>query len=269
MRVHLRGDSAAGDFADRLLDIGNGHLPVDSDGMVTVEPNYGQIVAKREDLYDCVYPDLARNYRNTEWLCERAILAPRNDMVSTTNEFLLTRLPGQDRTYKSVDDVVDPVEAVQYPTEFLNSLNPAGLPQHNLRLKVGCPIMLLRNLDVPKLCNGTQLVVKRMMPRLLEATIITGPGSGENVFIPRIPLRPSDTPFEFQRLQFPVRVSFAMTTNKSQGQSKSFVGLDLETPCFSHGQFYVGCSRVGRPSSLFIFAPGGRTKNIVYQTALQ
>ncbi|KAL4104014.1 hypothetical protein QTP88_019327 [Uroleucon formosanum] len=59
------------------------------------------------------------------------------------------------------------------------------------------------------------------MPNLIEATIINGKYAGENVCIPRIPMIPTDLPFDFKRLQFPVRLAFAMTINKSQGQSLS------------------------------------------------
>ena len=74
--------------------------------------------------------------------------------------------------------------------------------------------------------------------------------------------------FTLKRLQFPVRLSFAMTINKSQGQTLKIAGLDLTLPCFSHGQLYVGCSRVGSPQNLFILAPNGKTRNIVYPEAL-
>ena len=59
-----------------------------------------------------------------------------------------------------------------------------------------------------------------------------------------------------------------MTINKSQGQTLKIAGLDLTLPCFSHGQLYVGCSRVGSPQNLFILAPNGKTRNIVYPEAL-
>lgn len=130
------------------------------------------------------------------------------------------------------------------------------------------PVILLRNLDPPKLCNGTRLVVKKMMTNIIEATIITGCGQGEDVFLPRIPLVPTDLPFEFKRLQFPLRLSFAMSINKSQGQTLKVAGLQLEEPCFTHGQLYVGCSRVGSPNNLYVYAPHNKTKNIVYKEAL-
>ena len=86
----------------------------------------------------------------------------------------MKKIPGDSITYMSIDSVVETEQAVHYPTEFLNSLNPPGLPSHRLELKENCPIMLLRNLDPPKLCNGTRLLLTRLNPSLLTATIMTG-----------------------------------------------------------------------------------------------
>lgn len=77
-----------------------------------------------------------------------------------------------------------------------------------------------------------------------------------------------DAPYVFRRTQFPVTVAFAMTLNKAQGQTLAVAGLQLEEPCFSHGQLYVGCSRVGGRDKLFAFAPGLLTKNVVYREVL-
>jgi ATP-dependent DNA helicase PIF1 len=81
-------------------------------------------------------------------------------------------------------------------------------------------------------------------------------------------LIPSNLPFNFRRLQFPVSLAFAMTINKSQGQTIKVVGLNLVEPCFSNGQLYVACSRVSNPKNLFVLAPSGSTKNVVYHGAL-
>ena len=222
-------------------------------------------------LKNSVFPNIQTHFKDHKWLCERAILAPKNVNVSAINLEIQQQLPGEATLYKSIDTVKDDDAAVQYPTEFLNSLEPSGMPTHNLRLKIGSSIMLLRNLDAPRLCNGTRLCVKTLMPHVIEATIMTGCAKGEDVFIPRIPLLPSDTdlPFQFTRLQFPVRLAFAMSINKSQGQSLKVAGVNLETPCFSHGQLYVACSRVGTGKNLYLLAPDGKTKNVVYRTALQ
>lgn len=71
---------------------------------------------------------------------------------------------------------------------------------------------------------------------------------GTRVFIPRIRLQPSNSqlPFKFSRLQFPIRIAFAITINKSQGPTFDKIGLFLPNPVFTHGQLYVAFSRVRR-----------------------
>jgi ATP-dependent DNA helicase PIF1 len=174
MRVHLSGDASAGDFSERLLTLGDGKAPVDpATDQIQFPSNFCYIVKSVEELKEKVFSNIQLHFRNPKWLCERAILAPKNDSVNKINLQIQAQLPGEPRIYKSIDTVLDPAQAVYYPTEFLNTLEPVGLPPHNLVLKVGAPIMLLRNLDPPKLCNGTRLQVKNVFPHILEATILT------------------------------------------------------------------------------------------------
>lgn len=269
MRVQLQNDPSAREFSEQLLKIGNGTIPIDNtSGLITLPNNFCTISQSKEELIDSVFPNIVRHYKNHDWLRERAILAPKNASVNEINFQIQEKLPGAVTTYKSIDTVTNPDEAINYPTEFLNSLDPPGMPPHCLNLKIGSCIILLRNINAPKLCNGTRLSVKKLQQNLIEGTILTGKAKGEVVLIPRIPMIPTDMTFQFKRLQFPVRLSFAITINKSQGQTLQVCGVYLEDMCFSHGQLYVACSRVGAPSKLFIHASEGKTKNIVYPVVL-
>jgi ATP-dependent DNA helicase PIF1 len=119
-------------------------------------------------------------------------------------------------------------------------------------------------------------MVRALQDNAIDAEIIVGQHVWKRVFIPRLPLSPSDDislPFKFKRKQFPVRLSFAMTINKSQGQTIPNVGIYLLEPVFSHGQLYVGLSRgVSRSTTRILTKPiedldpiGKSTKNIVYK----
>ena len=80
---------------------------------------------------------------------------------------------------------------------------------------------------------------------------------------------PTHLPFQFKRLQFPIKLSFAMTINKSQGQTFRYVGIDLRSDCFSHGQLYVALSRTGDPKKQFILTSENHvTKNVIFPEIL-
>lgn len=144
MRVHLLQDDSAQKFAKQLLNIGDGKIPADpTTNEISFPLNFCQMQSSIQDVEQKVFPNLSRNYKNRGWLCERAILAPKNIDVNHINERIQLQIPGETTKYKSIDTVVDDDQVVNYPVEFLNSLEPPGMPPHILSLKVGSPIMLL------------------------------------------------------------------------------------------------------------------------------
>ncbi|XP_057790800.1 uncharacterized protein LOC131007904 [Salvia miltiorrhiza] len=182
--------------------------------------------------------------------------------------------------YVSTDYANDPSQQ-QYYQDYMNAISVGSLPPHVLKLKVNCPVMLLRNLNpLEGLCNGTRLIVRDLGRHVNGAVIAVGTHSGECVLIPRIPLELDDThicPITFKRLQFPLRLCFAISINKSQGQTSDRVGVYLPHPVFSHGQLYVALSRVRTSSSIkFLIRPPVadmdstcETRNVVYTEILQ
>ncbi|KAL6292673.1 hypothetical protein ACE6H2_000815 [Prunus campanulata] len=247
-------------FSQFLLRVGDGEEPVVGDGMIRVPEcmviPWENELSINEFIYQ-VFPNLEDHINDASYMVERAVITPTNEDVDMLNEKMINMFPGEEETMYSFDS-----------PEFLNSICIGGLPPHKLTLKRGAPIMLLRNID-PKLglCNGTRLLCRGSYQNLIDAEILTGQSIGTRVFLPRIPLKTTETaglPFELTRKQFPVKLSFALTINKSQDH------------VFSHGQLYVGLSRGVSKSTTKVLVKKGSitgqegvfTRNVVYKEVL-
>ena len=235
------------------------------------------------DAIESTFGDIETKSGSPEWMSfvsSRAILATTNNYVNDINKLCLSQLPGEEIIIPSVDSTVHPDDATNYPVEYINSLETSGIPAHQLTLKKNAVLMLLRNLNIRGgLCNGTRLIIQEVINnRLIKATIANGEHKGRIVLIPKIQTQPADFNhfgFEWQRIQFPVKLAFAMTIHKSQGQTLEQVAVWLQEPCFGHGQLYVAASRVGSPDKIKFFVkskdghPNFTTRNVVYEELLQ
>jgi hypothetical protein len=266
------------EFADRILAIGDGRgMAADNS---RIQWPVQSIVPDNsvQTLSNIVFPGLSdpnAPLPSAAYLADRVLLAPRNDTVTAINRTLLDSMPGEVHTSLSADRIVEDGGRDIYPPEYLNTIEVANLPHHEFKVKIGAPVILLRNLNPTiGLCNGTRMRVSRCGQRIVEGEILSGKFAGERVLIPRIPLSPTasaDLPFDFLRVQFPLRLAFAMTINKSQGQTLNFVGVVIKEPVFAHGQLYVALSRVTSDANLHLVVPDdqealehGKITNIVY-----
>ncbi|XP_023763410.1 uncharacterized protein LOC111911893 [Lactuca sativa] len=186
----------------------------------------------------------------SDYIISWTILSTKNDSVDAINDYMIDRFHGEERIYYSVNEAIDDKNGF-YPLEFLNSISVSGLPPHYLRLKLGCAII----------SNSCWSICWKM------------------IFLPKIPLCPSDDdmfPIKLKRKQFPIRLCFAMTINKAQGQTTPNVGIYLPDPIFSHGHLYGALSKgVSRCNTKVLVksnknskGDGVYTTNVVYKEVL-
>ena len=214
-------------WAAFLRAVGDGDeliaMPDDSEE-VELDRRMCKGVASEADVLSMIDWIYGANPFQNDWRfwSKRAVVTPRHMCADYVNDLMLSRSPEPEIECLSADFVNDDngQRGWEMPTDFLQKQAFGNLPPHRLRLKKGAVVMLLRNLDPSRgLSNGVRMIVEQVQRnRFLKCRIITGSREGDVVLIPRIKLSPpkSRLPVAWTRLQFPVKVSYCMTINKSQ-----------------------------------------------------
>ena len=282
MTENVRAQLAGGQvqqFAHQLLQIGNGRVETlpDTDFKIRLPDDLILPGQRLESLIDFVFGshDLhIRTPHGTKWITSRAIICPTNSAVDRVNRAVVKNLFGNRCTHLHASNSVTG-DGFLVQTEFLKSLTPNGFPPSHLPLAVGASVMLIRNLcpDGGHV-NGSRYTVKAIHRKVL--TLETP--KKELFYLPRMRfITDGNYPFAFIRKQFPIRLAYAVTSNKSQGQTLDKAGLYMPSEFFSHGQLYVAMSRVGNPDHLRIVPELGKLRgfegqyadNVVYEEVIE
>ena len=155
MCLHQSPENAA--FAQWLLEVGEGRglSPKKTISLPRIMIAPGHTV---DSLANLIYPDIANQPKPNSFFLDCTILTITNAYVDNINTHLLNMFPGEETTLLVFDTVAGEGRnhGHQYSIEFLNSMAIPGLPLAHLKLKKGCSLMLLCNMDqVNGLCIGT------------------------------------------------------------------------------------------------------------------
>ena len=257
MRAENQNDNS--NYANLLLNLGNGISPNRDEAKFDDDfhklPNDLFIENNSiENLVSHVFGEINETYKDVNSLSKKAIICPTNLECKKINDYIISLIPEKEIIYKSYD-YTNNDNSHLYSPEFLNITETSGIPSHELNLKKFGIIMLLRNLNPLKgHVNGTKYVINNLLPHVIDAISISGTNVGQRIFIPRIDMQAKDhtLPFLLIRKHFPIRHGYAITANKSQGQTLDYVGLYINREFFSHGQAYTACSRVGNEKNIKI-----------------
>ena len=214
------------------------HTFVNDDGVETTCSIDG--TTNFEDLINKVYPDLLQADHRTHG--DRAILAATNENVDSINDHILSRMPGREHHLLSSDKIITDDEEMpnSISVEYLNKVDVAGTPPHDLTLKMGASVFFIRNINFDNgLVNGKKGIIRGISKRIIDVEVISE--DAPIVKIPRIcfEITVGGRGITFHRYQYPLRCCYSMSINKSQGSTLNHVGLDLRGEVVCHGQLVV------------------------------
>jgi hypothetical protein len=203
--LHLRqnmrlntGVEEEANFARWQLNVGHGQHTND-DCSITLPERFLCRENTVDSLIQTIYPGISAPHHSDSYYSERTILSSLNADVDSLNRTVLERFPGASHTFHSIDFIPnsdqigegDPM--LNYPVEYLNEINCSGMPPALLELKVGCPVMILKNLDGSNgVCNGSRGILTQFGRRVLEVRLLTGHHAGKKVFISRVYNQPTE-----------------------------------------------------------------------------
>ncbi|XP_015970324.1 uncharacterized protein LOC107493786 [Arachis duranensis] len=182
-------------FGKWLLKVGDGLIGDNMDGESEICLLRDIVIPSSDQAFDELvhfsYPNILENMSSKNFFKARTILAPALDIVEEVNNHLMAIIPGGKKLYLSSDSICMDEGNMEsqldlYGPELLNSINCSSFPTHKLILKVGVPVMLLRNIDQSSgLCNGTRIQVRTLRNHVIECEVLTNNNVGYVALIPK------------------------------------------------------------------------------------
>jgi ATP-dependent exoDNAse (exonuclease V) alpha subunit len=274
------------DFAEMLLQLGTGTFGPNCVLVEKLSPHISTVylpiipvLTSIQEVLAFVYPDGFQ----TENIWRRAVMACTNTEVDRWNESIQEMNPAVSRTFYATNEIaeIDDLKGVlrkMITPEVLQKYNVANIPPHELTLKVGDICLIVRTIQGTgrylQLSTNTRVRILDFRTNYIRIQTLSDVASVINIprilFKFRLPYGPS---FYLLRKQYPLRLAYSMTINKSQGQEFAKAVVDTSTSNFAHGFSYVSASRVRDPSDFAFYNSSDsedqvHIQNVVYHELL-
>jgi hypothetical protein len=280
------------DYARMILQIGDSSSKADNETIFsmmesTTGPSVTNIFGLTSVQYflasdslaalDWLHPkvgDTIPSMRNDTALKNRAILAIKNSRVDFWNTTMQDMNPNDSVQLKSFDyftDVDDPNGhlASMLTEHVLNEYTNSQVPNHIITLKIDDICFIMRPLKASGLASNTRVRIHDIKQKVITVKVLDSDNPNHLVFVPRMRFNcclKYTSSYNMTRVQFPLKLCYGMTVDKSQGQSFEDVLLDFTDESFSHGQTYVGFSRARNYKNVRIIVQDDKVMELPYRT---
>jgi len=209
----------------------------------------------------CIYQISDFFERKPSAVCSR-IMKLEEESINRLSDGLILLAPTNKRAYEVNHEELNRLDSPEF--SYLGKVtglfkSSDMMSEKNLKLKVGAQIMLTKNDPSERWVNGTIGFIEKLEKDKVYVKIGRKVFQVEKATWEKYDYLLKDKKFEPKVIgtfeQYPIRLAWAATIHKCQGQTFEKAIIDFDSGSFAHGMTYVALSRVKSIDGLNLVRP--------------